>query len=146
MPRFENPPYYITAYGLAVKRGFKGTLDEWIASLKGEKGDQGERGPQGESGDTPYIGQNGNWWVGETDTGFAVSAKPDLNQNDESAVDYVKNRTHYTITEGFDIAWDGNTEGIDTFVETDLFPSGVFYRVSDMVLSNEVLQNTQMVF
>ena len=43
MPRFENPPYYITAYGLAVKRGFKGTLDEWIASLKGEKGDQGDK-------------------------------------------------------------------------------------------------------
>lgn len=43
MPQFENPPYYITAYGLAVKRGFKGTLDEWIASLKGEKGDQGDK-------------------------------------------------------------------------------------------------------
>ncbi len=43
VPRFENPPYYITAYGLAVKRGFKGTLDEWIASLKGEKGDQGDK-------------------------------------------------------------------------------------------------------
>lgn len=37
MPQFENPPYYITAYGLAVKRGFKGTLDEWIASLQGDK-------------------------------------------------------------------------------------------------------------
>ena len=43
VPRFENPPNYITAYGLAVKRGFKGTLDEWIASLKGEKGDQGDK-------------------------------------------------------------------------------------------------------
>lgn len=36
MPRYENPPYYISAYGLAVKRGFKGTLDEWLASLKGK--------------------------------------------------------------------------------------------------------------
>lgn len=43
VPRFENPPYYITAYGLAVKRGYKGGLDEWIASLKGEKGDQGDQ-------------------------------------------------------------------------------------------------------
>lgn len=43
MPRFENPPYYITAYGLAVKRGYKGSLDEWIASLKGEKGDRGDQ-------------------------------------------------------------------------------------------------------
>ena len=32
----ENPPYYITAYGLAVKLGFKGTEEEWLAALKGE--------------------------------------------------------------------------------------------------------------
>lgn len=32
--------YYITAYGLALKQGYQGTLDEWIASLKGEKGDR----------------------------------------------------------------------------------------------------------
>ncbi len=38
MPRFENPPYYLTAYGLAVQRGFQGTLDQWLESLRGEKG------------------------------------------------------------------------------------------------------------
>ena len=42
MPRFEKPPYYITAYGLAVKRGYKGTLDEWLASLKGKQGEKVE--------------------------------------------------------------------------------------------------------
>ena len=31
--------YYITAYQIAVKRGFIGTEDEWLASLKGDKGD-----------------------------------------------------------------------------------------------------------
>ena len=25
------------------------------------------RGPAGEDGETPYIGENGNWWIGETD-------------------------------------------------------------------------------
>lgn len=29
----EYPPYYITAYGLAVKHGFKGTEVEWLNSL-----------------------------------------------------------------------------------------------------------------
>lgn len=33
--------YYITAYGLAVKQGYSGTLEEWLRSLKGEKGDPG---------------------------------------------------------------------------------------------------------
>lgn len=37
--------------------------------LKGEKGDTGERGVAGEPGLTPYIGENGNWYLGDTDTG-----------------------------------------------------------------------------
>jgi hypothetical protein len=32
---------YLSAYGIAVKYGFTGTEEEWIASLKGEKGDAG---------------------------------------------------------------------------------------------------------
>ena len=35
----EDPPYYLTAYGIAVKHGFRGTEEEWLASLKGETGD-----------------------------------------------------------------------------------------------------------
>lgn len=38
---YDNPPYYLTAYGLACKRGFTGTLDEWLASLVGPPGPQG---------------------------------------------------------------------------------------------------------
>lgn len=41
VPRSNVPSYYLTAYGIAVKRGFVGTVDEWLASLKGEKGDPG---------------------------------------------------------------------------------------------------------
>lgn len=42
MARFDYPPYYISAYGLAVRQGFKGTLDEWLASLGGVPGDRVE--------------------------------------------------------------------------------------------------------
>ena len=34
----------IDAYGVAVKNGFKGTVEEWLASLKGEKGDSPVKG------------------------------------------------------------------------------------------------------
>lgn len=34
---YDNPPYYLSAYSLAVKRGFVGSIDEWLASLKGNK-------------------------------------------------------------------------------------------------------------
>lgn len=37
-PPYNNPPYYLSAYGLAVKHGFKGTEEEYLASLKGETG------------------------------------------------------------------------------------------------------------
>lgn len=34
-----------SAYELAVKHGFKGTEEEWLASIKGEKGDKGDAAP-----------------------------------------------------------------------------------------------------
>ena len=46
---------------------------------KGDKGDQGEKGEKGDKGDKgdpgliPYIGVNGNWWLGTTDTGVAAT-------------------------------------------------------------------------
>lgn len=39
MSMYENPSYYFSAYGIAVKYGFQGTPEEWLESLKGEKGD-----------------------------------------------------------------------------------------------------------
>jgi len=36
--------YYISAYGIAVKHGYEGTEEEWLASLKGDAGDQGDPG------------------------------------------------------------------------------------------------------
>ena len=35
----------------------------------GPQGEQGIQGIRGEPGYTPYVGPNGNWWVGDTDTG-----------------------------------------------------------------------------
>lgn len=51
--------YYLTAYGIAVKHGFKGTEAEWLESLKGEKGDTGGIGPIGPKGDKGNTGDTG---------------------------------------------------------------------------------------
>ena len=45
-----------SAYEIAVENGFTGTEAEWLASLKG---DQGEQGIQGEKGDTGSQGLQG---------------------------------------------------------------------------------------
>lgn len=33
-----NPPYYMTAYGLACQQGFQGTQEQWLRSLQGAPG------------------------------------------------------------------------------------------------------------
>ncbi|MED4861354.1 collagen-like protein [Bacillus atrophaeus] len=39
-----------SAYDIAVDNGFSGTVEEWLASLKGEKGDKGSTGATGATG------------------------------------------------------------------------------------------------
>lgn len=60
-----------------VKNGSRGSSG--LQGPTGEKGDTGEQGPQGEqglqgqkgdNGLTPTIGENGNWFLGEEDTGM----------------------------------------------------------------------------
>ena len=41
----------------------------YVTDMSGAAGIQGPAGPQGVPGNTPYIGSNGNWWVGGEDTG-----------------------------------------------------------------------------
>ena len=63
-------------------QGEKG--DKGDTGAQGEKGDTGDTGAQGEKGDkgdkgedglTPYIGANGNWWIGDQDTGVKAEGK-----------------------------------------------------------------------
>lgn len=50
-----------SAFDLAVEEGFSGTKAEWLESLRGA------------SGYTPYIGDNGNWFINGNDTGTAAT-------------------------------------------------------------------------
>ncbi len=36
-------------------------------------GPPGENGADGKDGQTPRIGENGNWWIGEQDTGIPAT-------------------------------------------------------------------------
>lgn len=50
---------YTDAYKIAVANGFEGTIDEWLASMKGEKGDKGDKGDKGEKGEKGDTGEKG---------------------------------------------------------------------------------------
>ena len=65
----EDLPRGKSAYEVAVENGFSGTETEWLASLKGATGAAGTDGKDGTDGKTPYIGDNGNWYIGADDTG-----------------------------------------------------------------------------
>ena len=57
-----------SAYELAVENGYSGSEQQWIESLVGKPGD------------TPYIGGNGNWFVGAVDTGVKASGITSYNE------------------------------------------------------------------
>lgn len=59
----------------------------------------------------------------------AQSVKPDWNQNDPNAKDYIKNRPGgYVIPPSVEIAWDGNTTGKETI---DLGIGSILVKIAD---------------
>lgn len=49
----------LSAYQVAVQHGFEGTEDEWLISLKGDKGDTGPKGDKGDPGEKGATGERG---------------------------------------------------------------------------------------
>lgn len=82
-------------YSLARNAGYEGTYEEWLQSIKGKDGKDGVDGVDGENGKTPYIGENGNWWIGDEDTGINAQS-----ENGLSAYElYIKHNPNYQKTE-----------------------------------------------
>ena len=46
-----------------------------LSTLKGRDGEAGQDGASGKDGNTPVIGENGNWWIGGTDTGVKAAGE-----------------------------------------------------------------------
>ena len=63
-----------SAYEIAVRNGFPGTEQEWLASLKGDKGADGEKGTDGEDGKEGNNGAPGAQGL----SAFEIAKKNDL--------------------------------------------------------------------
>ena len=72
----------LSAYQVAVQHGFEGTEDEWLISLKGEKGDTGEKGATGERGPQGPQGQIGPQGP-KGDTGSGLNIKGELDSESQ---------------------------------------------------------------
>lgn len=55
-----------------------------LSALQGIKGDKGDKGDPGEDGKTPYIGDNGNWWIDGVDTGIPATGSSGSDGSDGS--------------------------------------------------------------
>ena len=55
-----------SAFEIAQAAGYTGTEDEWLESLNGADGADGV---------SPHIGNNGNWYIGDTDTQVPAAAE-----------------------------------------------------------------------
>ena len=54
---------------------------------RGEKGDKGDKGDKGADGLTPFIGENGNWWIGEKDTGVKAAVDSSIAAGSSAVVE-----------------------------------------------------------
>lgn len=96
--------------GVQGERGLKGDTGN-----TGPQGPQGIQGPKGDAGDTPYIGGNGNWWIGNTDLGVSASGGYTLPKATTEALGGIK------VGQGLEITEDGVLSAQVTEVDSVIY-------------------------
>ena len=66
--RYVDDEIWLNLYDLSVLKGLDGK-----DGADGKDGTNGQNGSDGKDGKTPFIGENGNWWIGEIDTGVKAA-------------------------------------------------------------------------
>ena len=85
MSIYQDAPYYFSAFSIAVKHGFTGTEDEWLESLRGERGPigygfvfRGSYASEGAMRAAHPVGDAGDWFkVGSVDDYLAYYWDPE---------------------------------------------------------------------
>lgn len=103
----------LSAYQIAVKYGYEGSESDWLASLRGDPGY------------TPYIGDNGNWFVNGVDTGTSATGTVKVT-SEKSSSEIIINEEDCTISSVVNgvpkvIANYDQTDSIETTDINDLF-------------------------
>ena len=72
--RYVGDEIWLNLYDLTALKGVDGRDGiDGKDGAAGKDGTNGQNGRDGKDGNTPFIGENGNWWIGETDTGVKAA-------------------------------------------------------------------------
>ena len=69
--RYAGDEIWLNLYDLTALKGADGR--DGADGKNGKDGTNGQNGSDGKDGKTPFIGENGNWWIGEIDTGVKAA-------------------------------------------------------------------------
>ena len=69
--RYTGDEIWLNLYDLTALKGADGR--DGADGKNGKDGTNGQNGSDGADGNTPFIGENGNWWIGTTDTGVKAA-------------------------------------------------------------------------
>ena len=75
--RYTGDEIWLNLYDLTALKGANGK-----DGADGKDGINGQNGSDGADGNTPFIGENGNWWIGETDTGVKAAGTDGVDGTD----------------------------------------------------------------
>lgn len=74
----------------------------------------GSKGSSGKGGDTPYIGSNGNWWIGSVDTGVKAQGRPGKDGSSGAAAGFATPTAKAFFIAGGDPTAEVTASGPDT--------------------------------
>lgn len=124
----------LSDYAIAVKNGFKGTEEEWLASLKGEKGDKGEKGEKGNKGDPGVLEAHSG--INALNHRVVNVASPEAD-TDAATKGYV---AAAAAPAGYGLGGYGEEKGIASISELDNFKANGKFTISQTVGSPLVLE------
>ena len=112
---------------------------EWLLDngnkmpVTGEKGDKGDNGVSGSDGLTPYIGDNGNWWIGTSDTGVKAQGDAIFAKD---GIDYTSDLDNviFTLVDGTKITLPRTSALTVGFESYETFMLTLTTNVIDIVL------------
>ena len=123
--RYAGNEIWLNLYDLSLLKGADGK--DGLNGTNGKDGANGKDGTNGQNGadgNTPYIGENGNWHIGDTDTG--VKAAGEKGENGENGKDGKDG-----ACAGYCYMWGDVQKGVLYFNIGDSYSDLIYYNPSD---------------